>query len=126
MDNQPKRIAVAVLLDTNGNVILQKRSAPTPDGQAIIGLFGGHMEGTETPLQALERELQEELPGHRLAAPPQKIAEHHWYVGTLQQPPPSATEGEVTVLSVQDALQLDNLSYSARYALMRLQNDNKL
>ncbi len=57
-----RHVAIAILHRPN-QFLLQLRDDPPA---AIIfpglwGLFGGHMEGNETPLEAVQRELQEEI-----------------------------------------------------------------
>ncbi len=54
------RVAVAVILRADGNVLLAQR----PSGKACAGYWefpGGKLEAAETPAQALARELREEL-----------------------------------------------------------------
>ena len=53
-------VAAAALIDSDGRVLLAKR----PAGKAMAGLWefpGGKLEDSETPEEALVRELREEL-----------------------------------------------------------------
>lgn len=53
-------VVAAALFDQEGRVLLARR----PEGKALAGLWefpGGKLEPGETPEQALQRELQEEL-----------------------------------------------------------------
>ena len=52
-------VAAAALIDSDGRVLLAKR----PAGKAMAGLWefpGGKLEDSETPEEALVRELREE------------------------------------------------------------------
>jgi 8-oxo-dGTP diphosphatase len=54
------RVAAALLFDADGRVLLAQR----PQGKPMAGLWefpGGKLDGSETPEQALRRELREEL-----------------------------------------------------------------
>ncbi len=54
------RFAVCVFVDEHNNFLLQDRTGISKNGEEWA-LFGGHLEGDETPEQGLARELQEEL-----------------------------------------------------------------
>lgn len=64
----PRSVALAILCQ-QGKFLLQLRddlpNIPYPGHWA---LFGGHLEALETPLEALKRELLEEI-GHQVVAP---------------------------------------------------------
>jgi 8-oxo-dGTP pyrophosphatase MutT (NUDIX family) len=67
---EARRFAGALLFDTDGNLLLQRRdnkSGILHPGR--IGLFGGHQEADESPLECVVREVHEELsyfiPPHR-------------------------------------------------------------
>jgi 8-oxo-dGTP diphosphatase len=67
---QSRDTAPVVLFDTQGRLLLQLRDdVPGVLFGGMIGLFGGHREGTETFLECAVRELREELsctfPAHR-------------------------------------------------------------
>ena len=56
------RISVGcIILSHDQRIVLQERDANCPKFPGRIATFGGGLEGNETPLQALQRELQEEL-----------------------------------------------------------------
>lgn len=62
MENNPTLllVAAAALFDKSGDVLVQKR----PEGKPMAGLWefpGGKIEASETPEEALARELTEEL-----------------------------------------------------------------
>lgn len=67
-----KRFAGALLFDTDGNFLFQRRD-DKPDilHPGRIGLFGGHQEPGESPLECVVREVHEELtyfiPPHQFA-----------------------------------------------------------
>jgi 8-oxo-dGTP diphosphatase len=54
------RIAVVLLVDAKGQVLMQHRSADAPISPGLWGLPGGHVEEGEEPFQAAHRELLEE------------------------------------------------------------------
>ncbi|NJO33649.1 MAG: NUDIX domain-containing protein [Rhodospirillales bacterium] len=57
-----RRFAGALLFDTDGNFLLQQRDdKPGILHPGRIGLFGGHQEPGESPLECVVREVHEEL-----------------------------------------------------------------
>jgi 8-oxo-dGTP pyrophosphatase MutT (NUDIX family) len=57
-----REIASAVLVDTNGRLLLQLRDdIPSIIFPGKVGLFGGHREADETFLECVVREVHEEL-----------------------------------------------------------------
>ncbi len=56
-----RNVAGAILYRSNGDILLQERSADAPRFANKISLFGGGLKPDETPLQGLTRELREEL-----------------------------------------------------------------
>ena len=69
-----KKIAVILLRNAEGKVLLQHRTNEAPTFPNHWALFGGHIESGETPEQAVVRECMEEL-GYKLARP--KLLEVH-------------------------------------------------
>lgn len=66
---QPTQVVAGVLVDARGRILLARRTA----GRDLAGAWefpGGKLERDETPLQALDRELNEELGIHVHAAEP--------------------------------------------------------
>ena len=62
MNAEPREFASAVILDTAGRLLFQKRDDVAGIVQpGNIGLFGGHRELNETFLQCVVREIQEEI-----------------------------------------------------------------
>jgi 8-oxo-dGTP pyrophosphatase MutT (NUDIX family) len=55
-----REIAVAILVLPDGRYVLQRRTYDAPIAPGLLGLFGGHIEAGETPLEAICRELAEE------------------------------------------------------------------
>ena len=50
-----------MVVTQGGGVLLQERGAACPVNPGGLNLFGGHVEAGESPLEALVRELREEL-----------------------------------------------------------------
>jgi 8-oxo-dGTP pyrophosphatase MutT (NUDIX family) len=60
-----REIAAALLIDINGNLLLQRRdNIPDIIQPGKVGLFGGHREGGETFLECVVREIAEEISHH--------------------------------------------------------------
>jgi|SRR5687768_906964 8-oxo-dGTP pyrophosphatase MutT (NUDIX family) len=60
-----REIAAALLIDVNGNLLLQRRdNIPDIIQPGKVGLFGGHREGEETFLECVVREIAEEISQH--------------------------------------------------------------
>lgn len=60
-----REIAAALLIDMNGNLLLQRRdNIPHIIQPGKVGLFGGHREGEETFLECVVREITEEISQH--------------------------------------------------------------
>jgi 8-oxo-dGTP diphosphatase len=59
-----RHVAVLILYDGNGRILLQHRTDDAPTFPDYWGLFGGGIEQGETPEQAVEREILEELAYH--------------------------------------------------------------
>ena len=60
-----REIAAALLIDVNGNMLLQQRdNIPHIIQPGKVGLFGGHREGEETFLECVVREIAEEISQH--------------------------------------------------------------
>ncbi|MDP3958088.1 MAG: NUDIX domain-containing protein [bacterium] len=56
-----RNVSLAVITNTKGECLLQLRDAGAPTSPNAWSLFGGHQEGSETPLETLIRELKEEI-----------------------------------------------------------------
>jgi 8-oxo-dGTP diphosphatase len=56
-----RRLALFVLRDNNGRVVLQHRDKDAPRLPDYWAFFGGHMEKSESPEEAVRREAKEEL-----------------------------------------------------------------
>jgi len=63
-----EKVAVILLRNANGKILLQHRSADAPTYPDHWAFFGGHIEDGETPEQAVTREAMEEL-RYELARP---------------------------------------------------------
>ncbi|HVX24139.1 MAG TPA: NUDIX domain-containing protein [Candidatus Saccharimonadales bacterium] len=61
MSTERIELALAVLIDAEGQVALQRRRADSKVYAGRLSLFGGHMNAGEQPLVAANRELDEEL-----------------------------------------------------------------
>jgi 8-oxo-dGTP diphosphatase len=68
MSETSREVAAAILVGTCGRILLQQRDdVPGILYPGMIGLFGGHREGDETPLACAQREIEEEI-GYRVLA----------------------------------------------------------
>jgi 8-oxo-dGTP pyrophosphatase MutT (NUDIX family) len=63
-----RHVAVVILYDAEGKMLLQHRTKDAPTFPNYWALFGGGIEAGETPEQAVKRECLEEL-GYKLKAP---------------------------------------------------------
>jgi 8-oxo-dGTP diphosphatase len=54
-------VALLILVRDDGCLLLQHRTEDAPLWPGYWGLFGGGIDGNETPKQAIEREIFEEL-----------------------------------------------------------------
>ena len=101
-DNQVVHAAVAVLMREDGMVLLGNR----PEGKAWAGWWefpGGKIESGETPIDALQRELDEELGVHATEAYPwlvrtfdypEKTVKLHFFIVKAWQGEPDGREGQ--------------------------------
>ena len=65
----PRRdVAVLILYDGDGRILLQHRTEDAPTFPDCWAFFGGGLEEGETPEQAVEREIIEEL-AYKLRSP---------------------------------------------------------
>jgi 8-oxo-dGTP diphosphatase len=56
-----KKLADAIVLTKDGKLLMQQRTPDWGKSAGKLTAFGGHVEEGETPLEALKRELKEEL-----------------------------------------------------------------
>lgn len=74
-----REFACAILIDTLGRLLLQRRdNVPGILFPGRIGLFGGHREDNETFLQCVVREIHEEISYY---VPPERFAQLARYEG---------------------------------------------
>jgi len=91
-----REIACAILVDTHGRFLLQRRDdAPSILFPGKIGLFGGHREGDETFLECVIREVHEEI-GY--LALPSRFEPLGSYAGEDMEVPNATLAGEYYVL----------------------------
>ena len=65
MSKRTREIAAAILLDTAGCMLLQRRDdKPGIIQPGKVGMFGGHREGAESFLDCVVREVHEEISCH--------------------------------------------------------------
>ena len=89
MQNPIREIAAAILIDTNGRVLLQRRDdKPDIMQPGKIGMFGGHREGDESFIECVVREVAEEI---SFCVP----AERFQHLCSLDGPDPERSEGHV-------------------------------
>jgi 8-oxo-dGTP diphosphatase len=89
VQNPTREIAAAILIDTIGRVLLQRRD-DKPDilQPGKVGLFGGHREGDESFIDCVVREVAEEISCHVPAERFQRLL-------CLDGPDPDRSEGRV-------------------------------
>lgn len=59
--NDTFNIATVILYTKKGEFVLQRRDGAAPTAANKLCMFGGHMKAGERPLQAVRRELSEEI-----------------------------------------------------------------
>ena len=89
MQKPAREVAAAILIDTNGRILLQRRD-DRPDilQPGKIAMFGGHREGGESFIYCVVREIAEEI---SCRVP----AERFQHLLTLDGPDPDRSEGRV-------------------------------
>lgn len=55
------QLADCVVLTHDNKILMQKRPETWDSFPGVVNIFGGHIDGDETPLEAVKRELNEEL-----------------------------------------------------------------
>jgi len=60
MKRQTTKLAIALLRLPSGKYVFQRRDAKAPSNPNGLALFGGHVDGKESPELAVKRELAEE------------------------------------------------------------------
>lgn len=61
IDEPFREVAAAIVVGTCGRLLFQQRDdIPGLLYAGLVGLFGGHKEGSETPIETVRRELEEE------------------------------------------------------------------
>lgn len=89
MQNPIREIAAAILIDSNGRVLLQRRDdEPNILEPGKVGMFGGHREGDESFIECVVREIAEEI---SYCVPANRF--HHLL--SLDGPDPEKSEGRV-------------------------------
>jgi 8-oxo-dGTP diphosphatase len=129
-----REIAAAIVFDTSGRLLLQKRdNIPTILYPGKIGLFGGHREEEETFLDCVVREIHEELSYY---VPPERFERIAARAGPDSEVPGgtvraeffvarevpveklNVTEGSLKIVLVSDINEIESaLTPAARFAL---------
>jgi 8-oxo-dGTP pyrophosphatase MutT (NUDIX family) len=128
--------ACAILIDTQGRFLLQQRdNAPKILYPGRVGLFGGHREGSESFIQCVVREINEEISYY---IPPGRFRYLATYDGVLHRNRATArgaifvadgipadslvvTEGSLLIVPKAQLAEIEHkLSPSARFALTGL------
>ena len=87
MQKPIREIAAAILIDTNGRLLLQRRDdTPNILQPGKVGMFGGHREGDESFIDCVVREIAEEI---SCRVP----AERFQHLLTLDGPDPDGSSG---------------------------------
>src|SRR4051794_24818244 len=90
-----RKVAAAIVFDTSGRLILQQRDdIPNILNPGKIGLFGGHVEGHETFLECVVREIHEELSYY---VPPERFERIAARIGPDSEVPGATFHGEFFV-----------------------------
>lgn len=72
------QLSVIVFRNEEGKILLQFRDGNAPSEPLGWSFFGGITEGTETPLEAMIREVKEELEMDLSGEDVRLLAERHW------------------------------------------------
>jgi len=133
-DNSPHESVAILVTDVKGQLYLQKRDDNAIKNAGLISFFGGAVEQGETPKQAAERELKEEL---SLDVPLHLVGEYklhknlysmsgtvYLYKIEIVNPITDCNEGNLIVRSLRDASN-ENLTMFARCILEMLEYDSK-
>jgi 8-oxo-dGTP pyrophosphatase MutT (NUDIX family) len=135
--SKTREIAAAVLVDTNGRLLLQLRdNIPNILYPGKVGLFGGHREGDETFLECVVREVHEELSfyfpperfesiasrsGDDTEVPGGVFRAEFFVVRDVTLEKVKVTEGTLKMVAPSELSQIeDALTPTARFALVRL------
>ena len=127
----PEEFAGAIIVDTQGRFLLQRRdNRPEIRHPAKVGLFGGHQEVGETSLECVVREVHEEIGRY---VPPENFEHVAAYCGLeasgtykveiyaafdVQVADLTITEGTLLVVRPEDLFNvMDELTPSAAFAL---------
>lgn len=124
-------ISGTLLLTDDDRIILHRRDSSAPTSPDRLGLFGGHANTDETPLEAAIRELQEEtsLDISQLVLEPicdfeitdsasRKSYHFHTYKTIVPSTDFQVFEGRgLEVYTVDEALRRDDLTRSTRITI---------
>lgn len=125
-----KKAAGTLLLTEDGSVVLQRRTSDAPTSPNMLSLFGGGMEGDETPIEGARRELSEEISLDTSKLEMSPLAEfghkhEYFYIFSMVIPTTKFDVYEGTGAELYDpeqALERDDLFYAARRSIEILLN----
>lgn len=118
-----KKTASIVFVTKSGKVVLQRRTNDHPTKPNQLTLFGGHIEGSETPKQAIVREISEETSLPKFTS--RKIAELHIYAAEIEDDSFEVYEGAgAESFHIEEVLQRHDITLITRYALERMVYDH--
>jgi 8-oxo-dGTP pyrophosphatase MutT (NUDIX family) len=133
-----RRVSIIKLLLPNGDLVLQRRTKDAVNSPGMLGCFGGHIEGDESPLEAMKRELSEEtsldVPGLKITSLATvemldsrkngEFVRFHYYQADIPNADFEVYEGDgAEAYSITELKKRPDLSTSTRYMIEHLDTE---